>query len=347
MSIMRYAHNIQISIRHPGMSFPSVCGTMSISTANDMFILTPTALNLMYERSRRQDAARAFNLSRIKKIEEIWLLYYALVGHFPTVESIRLDNGTEINEISLEDIELPTAQALRSRPIITSVEANVICASSNRKAVISAISYLYAAYEAAQEIDRFRFLWSAFNCLYRVYSSGNAEYLLAHKLLEDMERAGILENARRLFDDLPLPADSIWRWNDFLKGFNALSVKNDKQGGLIPNAKSAFVLADADEDTIRELMSRKAYGKWNLIDDESNTMIMRLNAVKSGDKGNRFLFVLAYYLYWLRCDTMHGNSPYPVFLSDREKSVFKTLCDVFEESIVKGLSFIAVNAKLN
>ena len=70
----------------------------------------------------------------------------------------------------------------------------------------------------------------------------------------------------------------------------------------------------------------------------------KVNSGSSGD-GSFFRFVVWHYLYWLRCDTMHGNSSYPLFISDSHRELLNVLNNCVEEIVLQGIKMLAAKPR--
>ena len=79
---------IEINFDQQG-SFDPLEGTMRMSQAKDAFILSPSSLLIRYSRAKTQNIESAFNKPRRKHIRKLWLVYYALTGHIPTIHTVR------------------------------------------------------------------------------------------------------------------------------------------------------------------------------------------------------------------------------------------------------------------
>lgn len=339
----RNSYTIRILFCDSTMEFEAVDGRMKISTAIDDFRLTASDLTIQYERSSKQTPNQAFNLTRLSRIEEIWLLYYSITGVFPTVEKVAFEHPGGTDNITLSEANLPICPTCANQAIIDSEIATRLYAFENRSSLLSCVSYLFASRQTEDAMSRFRYLWSSFNCLYTIYPcKGQSEYLRVYTLLEAIPEDNNLLNIKRKFQDSVIDIDSpSWRWNDFLRGFGPLKIKHNKKNGEISACVTAStVLSDVDEQLLNVLMSRAAYSKWKDLPAENNPILQRQTDLKRGANSDRFLFIFSSYLYWLRCDTMHGNSPYPVFMSKEQQTLLKALCDSLESLIPLCIAFI-------
>lgn len=323
------------------MDFEAVDGSMKISTAVDDFRLTATGLTIQYERSGKQTPDQAFNPTRLLRIEEIWLLYYSITGAFPAVEKVAFEHPGGTDNITLSEANLPICPICANQATIDSEIATRLYAFANRSSLIACISYLFASRQTKDAMSRFRYLWSSFNCLYKIYPcESKAEYLRAYTLLKAIPEDRALLSVKRKFQDSVIDVDSpSWRWNDFLRGFKPFEIKKDNGKALV-NKKVSTLLSDVDEQLLSVLISRTAYSKWEDLPADNNPILQRQADLKRGANSNRFLFIFSSYLYWLRCDTMHGNSPYPVFVSKEQQTLLKALCDSLESLIPLCIAFI-------
>ena len=338
----RNAYTIRILFSGSTMDFEAVDGSMKISSAVDDFRLTTSDLTIQYERSSKQTPDQAFNPTRILRIEEIWLLYYSITGVFPTVEEVVFEHPGETENIPLSEVNLPICPTCANQAIIDSEIATRLYAFANRSSLIACISYLFASRQTKDALSRFRYLWSSFNCLYKIYPcESKSEYLHVYTLLKAIPKNIDLLSIKRKFQDLVIDIDSpSWRWNDFLRGFSPLKIKHKKNGEISACPTASTVLSDVDEQLLSVLMSRAAYSKWKDLPAENNPILQRQTDLKRGANSDRFLFIFSSYLYWLRCDTMHGNSPYPVFMTKEQQTLLKALCDSLESLIPLCIAFI-------
>ena len=90
-------------------------------------------------------------------------------------------------------------------------------------------------------------------------------------------------------------------------------------------------------------MSHQQYVKKfaGVVDDP---LASKVNSGSSGD-GSFFRFVVWHYLYWLRCDTMHGNSSYPLFISDSHRELLNVLNNCVEEIVLQGIKMLAAKPR--
>ncbi len=324
------------------MDFEAVDGSMKISSAVDDFRLTASDLTIQYERSSKQTPDQAFNPTRLLRIEEIWLLYYSITGVFPTVEEVVFEHPGETENIPLSEVNLPICPTCANQAIIDSGIAARLYAFANRSSLIACVSFLFASRRTKDAMSRFRYLWSSFNCLYKIYPcESKSEYLHVYTLLKAIPEDKDLLSIKRKFQDSVIDIDSpSWRWNDFLRGFGPLEIKHKKNSEISVNINASTSLSDVDEQLLSVLMSRAAYSKWEDLPAENNPILQRQADLKRGANSDRFLFIFSSYLYWLRCDTMHGNSPYPVFMSKEQQTLLKALCDSLESLIPLCIAFI-------
>ena len=324
------------------MDFKAVDGHMKISTAIDGFRLTASDLTIQYERSGKQTPNQAFNPTRLLRIEEIWLLYYSITGAFPAVEKVIFEHPGGTDNITLSEANLPICPICANQATIDSEIATRLYAFANRSSLITCVSYLFASRQTKDAMSRFRYLWSSFNCLYDILRRKNQpEYLSVYTLITAIPKDAVLLSIKRKFRDSVIAIDSpSWRWNDFLRGFNPFKIKHNKHGKAYVGEAASTLLSDVDEQLLIVLMSRTAYSKWEDLPADNNPILQRQADLKHGANSDRFLFIFSSYLYWLRCDTMHGNSPYPVFMSKEQQTLLKALCDSLESLIPLCIAFI-------
>ncbi len=332
----RYPYAIRISFDNTGVSeFESVDGAMRISGAKDDFRLSGNGLLIRYERSGKQDIREAFNKTRLSRIEELCILYYAIMGSFPEFGDIEYETSDGIQHANAKDVKLWGCPSCRDAHLVSSQIAMRLYESDSRLSAIASISYIFASRKTADEVSRFRYLWSSFNCLYKRYPcDGNAEYMRAHALLSALPATEALDDLRAKFRKEAAGFDApCWRWNDFLKGFSPLKVTTNKNGVVSIHRNASTVLGYATEGILNVIKSRPQYKRWDGLKPNKNPMLLRLAGLKSGNVGDEFLFIFSFYLYWYRCDTMHGNTRYPVFMDDEQKRLLNQLCDILESLI--------------
>lgn len=342
----RYPYSIRVRFGGvPGLE--PFEGTMRISGATDSFYLSADGLLIRYERSKKQGVDQAFNSVRVALIKELWVLFYAVTGKFSDIGEITYEYPGGTKAVGAASVGLADCPRCEDPRLLTSGAASELYVSAKRTAMIASLSYVYASRRAKDPMSRFRYLWSAFNCLYKGYpcASGSAEYLRANALISALPPGPALLGIKRDFHDKAPSIDAAcWRWNDCLKGFRPFKVTQN--GGVSSvDKKAATVLSDADEALIHVLRSRAAYAKWNDVPRDKNPIVQRLLAIKAGASSDRFLFVFSSYLYWLRCDSMHGNSPYPVFMDKDQRGLLNLLCDTLEALLPLCISQLCKQAE--
>lgn len=343
----RYPYSIRVRFGGGVPGFEPFEGTMRISGAMDSFCLRDDGLLIRYERSKKQGVGQAFNSKRVSLIKELWVLFYAVTGTFPDIREITYEYPGGSEAVGAASVGLADRPRCEDPGLLTSGTASELYVSAKRTAMIASLSYVYASRRTKDPMSRFRYLWSAFNCLYKGYpcASGSAEYLRAHALISAISPSPALLGIKRDFHDRAPSIDAAcWRWNECLKGFRPFKVT---QNGGVPSVdkKAAIVLSDADEELVRVLRSRAAYAKWNNVPRDKNPIVQRLSDIKAGASSDRFLFVFSSYLYWLRCDSMHGNSPYPVFMDKEQRSLLDLLCDSLEALLPLCISQLCKQAE--
>lgn len=332
----RYPYTIRISFDNTGVSkIEPVDGVMRISGAKDSFRLCCDNLLIRYERSKKQDIQQAFNEIRLSRIEELCILYYAVTGSFPDFGDIEYESLDGTQHAHIADVKLRNCPSCRDAQLLSSQIAMRLYESDSRMSVIASISYIFASRKAADEVSRFRYLWSSFNCLYKFHlCDDTAEYMQAHALLSALPATEALSDLRVKFSNEAACLDApCWRWNDFLKGFRPLRVTTNKNGITSISGSASVVLGYATEGILNVIRSRPQYKRWEGLKPDKNPMLQRLAELKSGKVGDEFLFIFSFYLYWYRCDTMHGNTRYPVFMETEQRRLLNLLCDILESLI--------------
>lgn len=198
-------------------------------------------------------------------------------------------------------------------------------------------------------------LWSAFNALYREFKESeqrrpqpgqkrpqnSSEWEHACTLIEKLNKRKLLNDIiGRFCSNMPNIDTDPWRWKAFLSNFRPLGVEAKKGKSKLRNNEAAKrIFKDVDRKLLKTLSNRTSEIKnWQTLSSEDDPIKQKLDVPPDKPDSTpdecgygRFRFVFSCYLYWLRCDTMHGNSPYPVFVNDDENDLLKTLCDFLEE----------------
>lgn len=341
-----------------------VKGMMEISSAWDSWTLSPECLVVEYERSRRQPADKVLNPKRLKRIRELLMACATATGSIPEIDKIVYcseDAQTEepcpsalkstIDCVIDSFLEPHQISSLFSYGESTGKETgkNSGDKSSNekrgmskpiasRKDLFSALSYLIASGSASDQADRFRLLWSGFNALYRS-SKEKSEYKKAAAYLGSgfaKARVDFQQGLAQIDIDA-----ACWSWNKFLSSFSALKPPS-KDKPFSNNC--TYVLEYADEEILTVFENRESNSSRKTKEARRDSFRERKNkALQSeeegaGKKGDRFIFIVCFYMYWRRCDSMHGESQYPLFSSDTEKSKLEEgLCIVLESVVKEGI----------
>lgn len=116
---------IEINFDQQG-SFDHLEGTMRMSQAKDAFILSPSSLLIRYSRAKTQNIESAFNKPRRKHIRKLWLVYYALTGHIPTIHTVRYGLSDKIDQHDVSKLALPTATTRDEEGFISSQTAKTL-----------------------------------------------------------------------------------------------------------------------------------------------------------------------------------------------------------------------------
>lgn len=343
---------IEINFDQQG-SFDPLEGTMRMSQAKDAFILSPSSLLIRYSRAKTQNIESAFNKPRRKHIRKLWLVYYALTGHIPTIHTVRYGLSDKIDQHDVSKLALPTATTRDEEGFISPQTAKTLY---QQQYLLTSVSYLYASHNrVTDEMGRLRLLWSAFNALYREFKKpeqrrsqprqkrpqNSSEWEHACTLIEKLNKRKLLNDIiGRFCSNMPNIDTDPWRWKAFLSSFRPLGVEAKKGKSKLRNNEAAKrIFKDVDRKLLKTLSNRTSEIKnWQTLSSEDDPIKQKLDVPPDKPDSppdecgyGRFRFVFSCYLYWLRCDTMHGNSPYPVFVNDDENDLLKTLCDFLEE----------------
>lgn len=336
---------IEINFDQQG-SFDPLEGTMRMSQAKDAFILSPSSLLIRYSRAKTQNIESAFNKPRRKHIRKLWLVYYALTGHIPTIHTVRYGLSDKIDQHDVSKLALPTATTRDEEGFISPQTAKTLY---QQQYLLTSVSYLYASHNrVTDEMGRLRLLWSAFNALYREFKESeqrrpqnSSEWKRAYTLVEKLNECKLLDDIiGRFCSNMPNIDTDPWRWEAFLSNFRPLSVEAKEGKSKLKNIEAVkYIFKDVDRKLLKTLLNRTSKIKnWQTLSSEDDPIKQKLDVPPDEPDSppdecgyGRFRFVFSCYLYWLRCDTMHGNSPYPVFVNNDENDLRKTLCDFLEE----------------
>lgn len=337
----QYRHRINLKFEKPEVEGEPICSQMKIAQVFDDFCLKASELTIDYTRSKWQKSLEeAFNPTRYARLKGLWLIYYSVYGALPVVPEAFFSSKNGTTAIEPSELDLPTSPlSLESKPLLTANTARSILASENKDSLLDSLSYLIASKQTEMDaMSRFRFLWSAFNPLYNIYTpkdTERAEAARARNLMCELDKLGMLKTAQQEFSSAPDARSDgskyTWRFGDFLKNY-------------IPDNKSSWkfkcpavvkaIAEDSDKETLSAL-TRYGY-LWTDIPDEKNPIVLKLKS-SDPDDGSLFKFAMYDYLYWLRCDTMHGNSPYPIFMSHERRDLLNTLNNCLDIAVVKGI----------
>lgn len=333
----RYHHRIGIRFAIGDNDFAPITGKMKISTARDDFELGPSALTIVYQRAKKQTADKAFNTLRQKALEELWLLHFLVCGSMPRVESVEFEStdGT----VAFDDpatLGIPVSPGIATEPLVSTDCAGSILRSPYKGSIVISMSYLVPSKRSTiDEMERFRFLWSALNPLYRAYSKVRRDREDLVNFLDWLESEGALGAARVIVEGAP-PLDSgAWRFGAYVRGTTELGLTK----AHVFKESARKLAADTDIKTLSFIMSHNQYAKRH-SGVSGDPLASKINS-GSSDNGSFFRFVVWHYLYWLRCDTMHGNSSYPLFIADTHRELLNVLNDCVEEIVLQGIKMLA------
>lgn len=322
---------------------------MRISNVLDSFKLGPRKLTLNYTRTRKQSIEQALNQTRYSRLQDLWLLYFAVTGEFPRPKGAVFVIEGKSESYNSNDLNLPRECILKfnsktkDRRIITNPCANLVLSSRLKKPILISFSYLIKSFCTAEdEYGRFRILWGAFNSLYNSFSENEkAEWKRVRKLVLELDNRLCLEKAKVVFSAAPALSSPCWRLGDYLSS-GQFELKSNGQPSCFRYMPRIKELAkDADIITLKALKCHYQYERLlKKVPLDKNPIEQKIQADIQTD-GSQFLFAMVHYLYWLRCDTVHGNSIYPLFIDSELNDLLSTLNDCLEIVIKESISFLA------
>lgn len=344
----KYIYKLEITFGNRS-SFEPLTGTMRISSALDSFKLGPRKVTINYTRARKQSIEQALNQTRYSRVQELWLLYFAVTGEFPRPKSVIFAIEDKSESYDSEDMNLPQERIpkfnskLKDHRIITRTCANSILSSAQKYPILISISYLIKSFCITDdEYGRFRILWGAFNSLYNSFSMNDkAEWNRVRKLVLELNNRLCLKKAEHVFSAAPALSSPCWRLGDYLSSrqFNLTSDGHNSRFSY--GHRINALVEDADVDTLIALKRHYQYDRLlKNVPLDKNPIEQKIQADIRTD-GSQFLFAMIDYLYWLRCDTVHGNSIYPLFVDNELNDLLSTLNDCLEIVIKESISFLA------
>lgn len=227
------------------------------------------------------------------------------------------------------------------QPFLTANEAADLISSTYSGQAFRAISFLATSTSARCQNDRFRLLWSEFNAIYKPLGNPGAEYLKVNECLKTLEKQGLINRARETFQEADLCLDDeFWCWDSFLKSFAPLKLKKSKTGHCSIHENAKRVLSDANGEILNAPSSQKKYEQWLKLLEAGNAIKDRIDGLPR-DKGDSFIFIMSYFMYWRRCQTMHGESMSEVFKDEASNRFQKTLNDSLQELLIPGIKHCA------
>ncbi len=337
----KISHSILIEFDSTEPNQTPIAGTMKISTAVDCFNLYKSKLEISYTRSKRQSIKDAFNTTRYTKLKEIWLIYFSVFGRMPNVSSVILTSDGYPKKVNQSELDLPiSSQSLISDTFLSTGIATKILNSDQREPILISLSYLIASkQEELDPMNRFRFLWSAFNPLYMSFNTKGTEWEKARFLVCKLDSRGMLKEASSIFNHAPGPNSYLWRLGKWFSSFKPLSINKNKSEFKYINSVR-LVTGDADINTLKEITNRYTYKACSQIPNDKNPISSKIESKSSGE-GSFFRFVMRDYLYWLRCDTMHGNSIYPIFINSEQRQFMEVLNSSLEKIVIESVQLCA------
>lgn len=337
----QYAHRITLKFKNPGIEQEPIHAQMKIAQVFDDFYLKSSELSIRYTRSKWQkNLDEAFNPTRYTRLKELWLIYYSIYGAFPVVASATFSSKGDTKKLTISELDLPSSTlSLDKRPFLTTNLAHSILVSEHRDSLLVSLSYLIASRQTSIDtMNRFRLLWSAFNPLYQIYTPSDKkvpESKKARNLMKKLDEREMLKEAQDIFSFAPKASsdesNSAWRFKKFIKNYMQA---NQNSAKFKHPAVVETIAEDSDKDTL-SAMIRYQY-LWKDIPDENNPIVRKLSS-KESPEGSLFKFAMCDYLYWLRCDTMHGDSLYPIFTNPKQQDLLNILNDCLEIAVIQGI----------
>lgn len=344
----KYSYKLEIIFANR-TSFEPLMGTMRISSALDSFKLGPRKLTLNYTRARKQSIEQALNQTRHSRMQELWLLYFAVTGEFPRPKTVIFTIEDKSESYDSEDMDLPRERIpkinskLKDHRISTRTCANSVLSSTKKYPILISISYLIRSfYIPDDEYGRFRILWGAFNSLYNSFSKNEkAEWKRVRKLVLELDNRLCLKKAKDVFSAAPALSSPCWRLSDYLSN-GQFELKSNGQPACFRYKERIKALAeDADIITLKALKCHYQYDRLlKKVPLDKNPIEQKIQD-NIQTSGSQFLFAMIDYLYWLRCDTVHGNSIYPLFVDNELNDLLSTLNDCLEIVVKESISFLA------
>ena len=339
--MIKIPHSILITFDSSESNQKPIKGVMKISNAIDKFYLYESRLTIEYTRSKHQSIDDAFNMTRCRRLEELWLINYSVFERMPKVSQVTLTSANNTIEASYSGLDLPTlSQTLSSESFFSANVATKILNSRLKDDIIISISYLIASKQPGLDpMNRFRFLWSAFNPLYESFSTKGYEWEKAKSLVCELDNRGMIKDACSSFSQAPEPNSHVWRLGKWFSNFKPLRL--DKNRDRFKFANSVKVITgDADIKTLKAITSRYQYQACSQIPKDKNPISNKIESGNS-DEGSFFRFVMRDYLYWLRCDTMHGSSIYPIFMTTEQRQLIEVLNSSLEKIVIESVRLCA------
>ena len=305
-------------------------------------------ITLRYTRTRKQSIEQALNQTRYSRLQDLWLLYFAVTGEFPRPKVAVFVIEGKSESYNSNDLNLPRECILKfnsktkDRRIITSSCANLVLSSGSKYPILISISYLIKSFSADEdEYGRFRILWGAFNSLYNSFGKGdNIEWNRVRKIVLELDNRHCLEEAKHVFSAAPVISSPCWRLGDYLSNIQ-FNITGEKSNACFSSQKGIEALIDdSDIATLKALKRNYQYDRLlKYIPLENNPIEQKIQAGIQVN-GSQFLFTMIHYLYWLRCDTVHGNSIYPLFVDNELNDLLSTLNDCLEIAVKESITLL-------
>lgn len=323
-----------------------------ISFANNQppehLAITSASANLTYLRGRRETAQRAQSNQRHLRIYDRIACVQALSTLVSaSFSSLSINNGKDEAPLNLPgpvSEASNTTSAFRGNyadqravfAIGASYLSPVLTFEGHGKAVFTAASYHIGSYRSLDEISRFRLLWSGFNALYNEIAP---------------DKKGENAHLTALADLIVTEEIQALRTKYLYEKFGSSSLLNELHW-------FAFASAQLCKKGSRGVSYDK---KWEVIDSSIASRLRPLahdSKLPHGDalaeklalyeeqlsEPKQIAFLITWYLYYVRCSSMHGNRSYPLYSTQYTEKALPSLCDLLEASILDIAEHLLKNA---
>ena len=328
-----HSYILEISLSNVFFTDRNVEGYMTIGQAKDHWMLSQNSLSISIERRKALNPdTDCFIPTRVKRIQNLFIILYGVFGEIPSIKNAVL---YDLNKSTLQSVSLPDAfkvyEKYNCKPFLTFDDFAEISISDSRKIATTCISYIMGSHASINQNERFRFLWSAFNVLYRkAFQNLSPEWKRPKSLLIEMVKNNELNDEQVRVSNFNFDS-TFWNFSHFLSGFSALKHQKDKSiSSLAPKA-----LSYADEVMLEALLKSDNKRRNSYIEN-NNPLKESLASIEERETSN-LIFLFGIYFYWLRCDSMHAEHRYEIFQSKDYLATASMVYDTFEKVVVKAL----------